>query len=121
MGYRLLEGGTAERLVARLPPPFDGEIVEAGLSKMMRDRFGLSVGGDQRLGRAAVERLAVALEQALIGRVLNQRVLESVVRLRSIVLDEQNVGFGEPLQRRLQRAFVEASHGLEQRIREAAA
>ena len=48
-------------------------------------------------------------------------MLEAVVRLRSIALDEQNVGLGEPLQRRLQRALVEAGHGLEQRIRESAA
>ena len=67
-----------------------------------------------------MQRLAAALEQAVVGRVLDQRVLEAVVRLRSIALDEQNVGFGEPLQRRLQRALVEAGHGLEQRVREPA-
>jgi hypothetical protein len=47
-------------------------------------------------------------------------VLEAVGRLRSIALDEQNVGLGQPLQRRLQRALLEAGHGLEQRVREAA-
>jgi hypothetical protein len=57
----------------------------------------------------------------LIGNILDQRVLETVGRLRSITLDEQDVGLGEPLQRRLQRAFVEAGHGLEQRIGESAA
>ena len=41
MGDRLLEGRAAQRLVARLAPPFDREIVEAGLSEMMRDRLGL--------------------------------------------------------------------------------
>ena len=43
MGDRLLEGRAAQRLVARLAPPFDREIVEAGLGEMMRDRFGLGV------------------------------------------------------------------------------
>ena len=43
MGDRLLEGRAAQRLVARLAPPFDGEIVEAGLGEMMGDRFGLGV------------------------------------------------------------------------------
>ena len=38
MGDRLLEGGAAQRLVAGLAPPFDGEIVEAGLGEMMGDR-----------------------------------------------------------------------------------
>ena len=75
----------------------------------------------QDFGSPGMQRLAAALEQALIGCVLDQRVLEAKVRLRSIALDEQNVGLSEPLQRRLQRAFVEAGHGLEQRVREAPA
>src|SRR5208337_4648302 len=78
MGDRLLEGRAAQRLVARLAPPFDGEIVETGLGEMMGDRFGLGVRVAQRLGRAAVERLAAALEKALVGRILDQRVLETV-------------------------------------------
>ena len=78
MGDRLLEGRAAKRLVARLTPPFDRDIVEAGLGEMMGDRFGLGVGVAQRLGRAAVKRLAAALEQALVGRVLDQRVLETI-------------------------------------------
>ena len=41
MGDRLLEGRAAQRLVARLAPPFDGEIVEPGLGEMMGDRLGL--------------------------------------------------------------------------------
>ena len=48
MGDRLLEGRAAQGLVARLAPPFDREIVEAGLGEMMGDRFGLGV----RVGRA---------------------------------------------------------------------
>ena len=75
----------------------------------------------QDFRRARMQRLAAALEQAVIGGILDQRVLEAVGRLRSIALDEQNVGLGEPLQRRLQRAFVEASHGLEQSVGESAA
>ena len=41
MGDRLLEGRAAQGLIARLAPPFDGEIVETGLGEMMGDRFGL--------------------------------------------------------------------------------
>ena len=41
MGDRFLEGRAAQRLVARLAPPFDREIVEAGFGEMMRDRLGL--------------------------------------------------------------------------------
>ena len=81
MGDRLLEGRAAERLVARLAPPFDGEIVETGFGEMMGDRLGLGVRLAQRLGRAAMERLAAALEQALVGCVLDQRVLEAIFSL----------------------------------------
>ena len=98
MGDRLLEGRAAQRLIARLAPPFDREVVEAGLAEMMGDRFRLGVGGAQRLGRAAVKRLSSALEQALVGRVLDQRVLEAIFSLRRSALDKQQVGFGEPLQ-----------------------
>ena len=111
MGDRLLEGRAAQRLVARLAPPFDGEIVEAGLGEMMRDRFGLGVRVAQRLGGAAMQRLAAALEQALVGRVLDQRVLEAIVRLRRRALDEQEVGLGEPLERGLQARLVDPGGG----------
>jgi len=65
MGDRFLEGRAAERLVARLAPPFDREIVEAGLGEVMRD--GLRLGrralglAAQDFGGAAVQRLAAAL------------------------------------------------------------
>src|SRR5271163_4885369 len=98
MGDRLLEGGAAQRPVARLAPPLDRLIVEAGLRKMMGDRFGFGRRAfAQDFGSPCMERLTAALEQALIGGVLNQRVLETVVRLRPIALDEQNVGLGEPI------------------------
>jgi hypothetical protein len=50
MGDRLLEGGAAQRVFARLALPFDRQIVEAGLSEMMRKRF--------RLGRSALGLIA---------------------------------------------------------------
>ena len=122
MGDRLLEGGAAQRLIARLAPPFDRQIVETGLGEMMGDRLGFGRRAfAQDFGSLRVQRLAAALEQAVVGGVLDQRVLEAVGRLRSIALDEQNVGLGKPLQRRSQRAFVEAGHGLEQRVGESAA
>ena len=55
-----------------------------------------------------MQRLAAALEQALVGRVLDQRVLEAIFGLRRRALDKQEVGFGEPIQRRLQRRLVES-------------
>src|SRR5208337_5623866 len=85
MGDRLLEGRAVKRLVARLAPPFDGEIVEARFGEMMRDQLGLGRGSlgliAQDFGGAAVQRLPAALEQALVRRVLDQRMLGAIVRL----------------------------------------
>ena len=75
---------------------------------MMGDRFGLGRACRQLVaqdfGGAAVQRLAAALEQAVVGRVLDQRVLEAIVGLGRRALDEQEVGVGEPIQCCLQRA-----------------
>jgi hypothetical protein len=43
----------------------------------------------QKFGGAAVQRLAAALQQAVVGRVLDQRVLEAIDRLRAGALDEE--------------------------------
>src|ERR1700693_6396657 len=49
---------------------------------MMRERLGLRRGrGQQNLGRAPVQRLAAALQEAVVGGVLDQRVLEAIVRV----------------------------------------
>ncbi len=65
---------------------------------MMCDRFRLGRRAlrtvAQDFSGAAVQRLAAAFQQAIVGGVLNQCVLEAVVRLQSIALDEQNVGLG---------------------------
>ena len=45
-----------------------------------------------------MQRLAAALEQAVVGRVLDQRVLEAIVGLRWSALDKQKVGVGKPIQ-----------------------
>jgi hypothetical protein len=42
MGDRLLEGRATQGLITRLAPPFDRKVVEARLSKMMSNDFGLS-------------------------------------------------------------------------------
>src|SRR5580704_17553868 len=98
MGDRLLEGRAAQRLVARLAPPFDREVVEAGLREMMGDDFRPGRGAlgliAQDLGGAAVERLAAALEQAVVGGVLDQRMLEAIGRLMARALGDEEVRGG---------------------------
>jgi hypothetical protein len=58
MGDRFLESRPAQRLVAGFTPPFDGEVIEAGLGEMMGDDFGLGCGAlgliAQEFGGAAV-------------------------------------------------------------------
>ena len=53
-------------LVARLAPPFDRKVVEAGFDEMVGDDFGLGRGAlgliAKEFGGAAVQRLAAALE-----------------------------------------------------------
>ena len=103
-----------------LPHHSIGEVVEAGLREMMRDDFGLGRRAlwivAQRFGGAAVQRLPAAFEQALVGCVLDQRMLEAIVGLWRRALDKQEVGFGEPLQRRLQRRLVELDNVAQQRV-----
>jgi hypothetical protein len=105
MGDRFLEGRAPQSLIARPAPPFDREITEAGLGEMMRDGFGLGrrafafVAED--FARSAVERLAAALEKALVGRVLDQCVLEAIGRLCAGALDEQQVRVDKAIERGL--------------------
>ena len=73
---------------------------------MMGDRLGLGVRVAQRLGGAAVKRLAPTFQQAVVGRVLDQRVLETIGGGRRGAVDEQEVGFREPIQPGLQPRFV---------------
>ena len=53
----------------------------------------------QNFGDAAMQNLAPALEQILIGRILNERVLEPIVGFGRQALNQQDVGLGEPLKR----------------------
>src|SRR5258708_4846240 len=102
MGDRLLERRPAQRLIARLPPPFNRKIVEPSLCEMMRNDLWLSRRAlwvvAQEFSGAAVQRLPPALKLTIVGRVLNQRMLEAIGGLRWSALDEQNVGVGEPIQ-----------------------
>ena len=109
MGDRLLEGRAPQGLVARLAPPFDGEIVEARLCEMARDRLRLPLGLNKRLRRAPVQRLPAALQEAVVGRVLNQRMLKAVDRLRRDALYEEKVRLQETVQSRSQRGIISPS------------
>ena len=88
----------------------------------MRERLCLRRGrGQQDLGRAAVQRLAAALQEAVVGGVLDQRVLEAIARVRRDAFDEQELRVGEPVERGAQRRLLQPRHRLQQRVREVAA
>ena len=90
-----------------LPHHSIASIVEPSLGEMMGDRLGFGrCGFAQDFGRAGMQRLAAALEQAVVGRVLDQRVLEAIISLRRSALDKQKVGVGKPIQCGLKSGFV---------------
>src|ERR1700722_6341510 len=101
MRDRLLKRRAAQSLIPRLAPPFDREVVEPGLGEVMRDSLGLRASKDERLRCPAVQRLAAALEQAIVGRVLDQRVLEAIVRVMARALGDEEIRASEPVERRL--------------------
>ena len=76
MRDRLVVGGSLQRPITRLDPPFDGSFAEPRLREMMGDDFRLGLGRclepiAQGLGNAPMQHLAPALEQVLVGRVLH--------------------------------------------------
>jgi hypothetical protein len=61
----------------------------------------------QHFGGAAVQRLTPALEQAVIGRVLDQGMLEAIGRLMACTLSDEEVRAGEPMERELKGGGVD--------------
>ena len=99
-------------------------MIEAGLGEVSRDRLRLGRrtlwAVAQEFGGAPVQCAAAALQQALVGRVLDQRVLEAVVRPRPLALDEKDVGLSEPLQGRPKLVLIEVGDSFEKRVRKVA-
>src|ERR1700728_3198640 len=89
MGHRLLEGGTAQCVLPRIAPPFDCQTFGTGGSEMISDRLRFRLSSDQRRGCAFVQRLTAASQEAVIRRVLNQRMLEAVGHLRRQAVNEE--------------------------------
>src|SRR5215471_1528458 len=93
MRNRLVVGGSVQRPVTRLDPPFDGRLAEPRLGEMMGDDLRLDLGHcleliAQGFGNASVQYLPAALEQVLVRRLLHQRVLEAVGGFRRIAAAE---------------------------------
>ena len=108
MRNRLLERRTAQSVLSRVAPPFDCQIFDAGRSEMTSDRLRFRLSRDERRGRASVQRLTTASQEAVVGRVLNQRMLEAVGRLWRDAIDEEKVCVHETSQGGFERGFVES-------------
>src|ERR1700722_6903990 len=67
-----------------------------------------------------MQRLTTALQEAVVGRVLDQSVLEAISRLRRRALCEEDIRLEEPFQRRLQRRLTQSGDVAQQPIRELA-
>ena len=78
---------------------------------MMSDRLRFRSSSNQRRRGAFVQRLTAASQEAVIGRVLNQRMLETIARLRRDAFDEQKRGVDETRQGELERSFVDPVTG----------
>src|SRR5215467_499794 len=90
----LIVSRAVECQVAGLAPPFYRSFSEPGLCEMVCDDLRLGSGKRwepvaHRPGDAPMQHLPPALEQALIGRVLHQRMLEAVAHIRRRVCAEQ--------------------------------
>src|SRR5262245_35982668 len=107
MRDRLVVGGSLQRPVSRLDPPFDSSFAEPRLREMMGDdlRLDLSDGLEPiayGLSNAPVQYLPAALEQVLICRILHQRMLEAVDGFRRIAAAEHELRVFELGERVLQ-------------------
>jgi hypothetical protein len=81
--------------------------------RLLRTALGIVT---QDLRGAAVQGLSAAFELALVGCVLDQRVLEAIGRLFAAALDEQEVRGDEPVERGLQAGVGDPAYRAEQRI-----
>src|SRR5262249_3803354 len=118
-------GRSVQRPVTRLDPPFDGSFVQSSLREMMGDDLRLDLGYcrepiAQGLGNAPVQDLSAALKQVLVGRVLQQRWLEAVDRVRRIAAAKYKLRVLELGERVLQCCLVAPSQRVQQGIRELA-
>src|SRR5215469_6986136 len=90
----------ALRPLSCLAPPFDSGLGHARLGEVMRQQFRFGRSGAskfvaQGFADAAVQSLAPTLEQILISRILNERVLEAIVGIGRQALDKEDVRLGE--------------------------
>jgi hypothetical protein len=100
---RLGHGGTRGRLPPGPLPVVDRPLGEPRLEAVPGEQLGLRVRrpGEallQHPGDARVQPLPLRLEQALVGGITHQRVLERVARRRRLAPREHQLGRRQPVQ-----------------------
>jgi len=90
---------------------------------VVREQLGLAFDDSRKppleqVRDASVQLLASRLEQRLIGSVLNQGVLEAIVGLRTRALGNEEIRFGEPVERGVEGRVFKPADSAEQRIGE---
>ena len=123
MRDRLLKGRAAKREIARLAPVFNRGLGEARLGEVMGDQFRFSLDDTreffaQGFGDAPMQDLPPAPQQAFVGRVLHERVLEAVACFGRGSVAKHQLGFLQFRQSACQRGLVAPDHGVQQRVRE---
>ena len=108
-------GRALQCLLAGLAPPFQGCSAQPRFSEMECQDFRLGLGDDRKLvaqnvADVLMQQLPAALEQTLVSRFLNERMLEAVGRFRRRPAAHQQFGLFELRQRSAQRQIIAPRH-----------
>ena len=114
-----------QRSLSRLAPQARGLLDQPGLGAVTRQQLGLALGNLGELafkgfGDTGVKRASRLAQQRAVGRVLHQRMLEQVGRMRRHALPEQQTSCNETVERRFQLRLRLAHHRSQQGMRELA-
>ena len=119
VGERLQAGRPAAGETAGAHPGVEGRLGQVRLGVVMGEDLGCGLRGRgetarQRLGDLPVDLLALALEQRLVRRVLDESVLEQVPRLAAKALAIDELRLHQAPQLLLQRGLVVGADGRQQ-------
>src|SRR5262249_44714325 len=112
---------TLDGAAGSLLPIFNGSLGKPGLPKMMRHQLGLRFDRlrepcHEGIGNATVKLLTLASHHGGVGRILNQRMLEDVARLRWFAAGEDQLASRKLRKRSLKLGAGDGGNGSEQPI-----
>src|SRR5262245_61021324 len=112
---------TLDGAASSLSPILNGSLGQPRLPEMMRHQLGLRFDclGEplhEGIGNATVKLLALAPHHSGVGRILNQRMLEDIRRIRWFAADEDQLASGKLRKRSLERGAGDGGDRSEQAI-----